>query len=157
MKPEKMETETIYYGDCLKLMREWDKQREEFYNIGQGDWIYLAPPFNSKANYNILFEKAKERTAQETTFTNIWTWKGNQTRPTTRKGNLQRRSAPRAQIHLRNEQADPRKRHACLPCVHGGQNRSNENATQKHRIHLSALRFLHQPLPQNGNGRRIRT
>ena len=72
-----METETVYYGDCLKLMREWNRQREEFYNIGQVDLIYLDPPFNSKANYNILFEKATGRTAQEIAFTDIWTWKGN--------------------------------------------------------------------------------
>ena len=72
-----METEIIYYGDCLKLMREWNRQREEFYNIGQVDLIYLDPPFNSKTNYNILFEKSTGRTTQEIAFTDIWTWKGN--------------------------------------------------------------------------------
>ena len=41
---------TIYYGDNLKIMRE---------NITDNsiDLVYLDPPFNSKAYYNVLFRE----------------------------------------------------------------------------------------------------
>ena len=38
---------TLYYGDCLDWMGEWDDESV--------DLIYLDPPFNSKANYNVLY------------------------------------------------------------------------------------------------------
>ena len=38
---------TLYYGDCLDWMQRWDDESV--------DLIYLDPPFNSKANYNILY------------------------------------------------------------------------------------------------------
>jgi 16S rRNA G966 N2-methylase RsmD len=39
---------TLYFGDNLKILRD---------NISDEtiDLIYLDPPFNSKANYNVLF------------------------------------------------------------------------------------------------------
>ena len=42
-------TNKLYYGDNLDVLRE---------HIGSGsvDLIYLDPPFNSNANYNILFK-----------------------------------------------------------------------------------------------------
>ncbi len=42
-----MEHQTLYYGDCLDWMRQWDGE--------SADLIYLDPPFNSNATYNILF------------------------------------------------------------------------------------------------------
>ena len=43
-----MHESTLYFGDNLKILR--DNIRED-----SVDLIYLGPPFNSKANYNVLF------------------------------------------------------------------------------------------------------
>jgi 16S rRNA G966 N2-methylase RsmD len=37
----------LYYGDNLSYLREFDRELV--------DLIYLDPPFNSKATYNLLF------------------------------------------------------------------------------------------------------
>ena len=42
-----MDANTLYYGDCLDWMGRWDDKSV--------DLIYLDPPFNSKANYNVLY------------------------------------------------------------------------------------------------------
>ncbi|MGE8134863.1 hypothetical protein ACQKO5_14770 [Novosphingobium subterraneum] len=42
-------TNTLYYGDNLHVLREHVKDESV-------DLIYLDPPFNSNANYNILFK-----------------------------------------------------------------------------------------------------
>ena len=59
----------LYYGDNLQVLRE---------NIPDEciDLIYLDPPFNSNANYNVLFKNATgERSeAQITAFEDTWTW-----------------------------------------------------------------------------------
>jgi len=69
-----MQTNTLYYGDCLEVMRDWDKQSV--------DLIYLDPPFNSKANYNIIFGNKKRGPekmdlAQMTAFADTWYWDEN--------------------------------------------------------------------------------
>jgi site-specific DNA-methyltransferase (adenine-specific) len=60
---------TLFYGDNLEVLRK------HFPNECI-DLIYLDPPFNSKANYNILFkEKSGERsTAQVQAFSDFWQW-----------------------------------------------------------------------------------
>jgi DNA modification methylase len=40
-------TNTLYYGDNLSYLREFDRESV--------DLIYLDPPFNSQATYNLLF------------------------------------------------------------------------------------------------------
>ena len=60
-----METNTLYYGDCLKWMRKWNDQCV--------DLIYLDPPFNSKSDYNILYSNNKDE-AQYRAFTDTWSW-----------------------------------------------------------------------------------
>ena len=63
---------TLFYGDCLEVMSEWDDDI--------ADLIYLDPPFNSNANYNILFKPASgryrrgERRAQTIAFEDTWYW-----------------------------------------------------------------------------------
>ena len=69
-----MKKNTLYYGDCLDVMGKWDD-----HSI---DLIYLDPPFNSKANYNILFGTQrnggdKNDLAQLTAFTDTWEWDEN--------------------------------------------------------------------------------
>lgn len=47
-----MAENTLYFGDNLKILR--DNIRDETVDL-----IYLDPPFNSKANYNVLFRSPK--------------------------------------------------------------------------------------------------
>lgn len=47
-----MAENTLYFGDNLKILRE--NIRDETVDL-----IYLDPPFNSKANYNVLFRSPK--------------------------------------------------------------------------------------------------
>jgi len=61
-----MQTNALYYGDCLDWMQEWDDQSV--------DLIYLDPPFNSKANYNQLFHTEGGGDAQFQAFTDTWVW-----------------------------------------------------------------------------------
>lgn len=60
-----LETETLYYGDCLDWMSQWDDQSV--------DLIYLDPPFNSKTDYNVLYSTEGE-TAQFRAFSDTWSW-----------------------------------------------------------------------------------
>ena len=63
---------SLYCGDCLEAMREWPD--------GCVDLCYLDPPFNSKADYNILFGKkrgkAPAKYAQAPAFADTWHWSG---------------------------------------------------------------------------------
>ena len=60
---------TLYYGDNLAVLR--DHVRDE-----SVDLVYLDPPFNSNASYNVLFrEKSGEASpAQIKAFTDTWEW-----------------------------------------------------------------------------------
>ena len=62
-------TNKLYFGDNLGILRD-QIQAESV------DLIYLDPPFNSNANYNVLFkEKTGERSAaQITAFEDTWHW-----------------------------------------------------------------------------------
>jgi len=42
-------TNTLYYGDNLHVLRQYVADERV-------DLIYLDPPFNSNANYNMLFK-----------------------------------------------------------------------------------------------------
>jgi site-specific DNA-methyltransferase (adenine-specific) len=57
----------LYFGDNLEVLR--DKIADE-----SVDLIYLDPPFNSKANYNVLFKEAEgtPSAAQIHAFTDFW-------------------------------------------------------------------------------------
>ena len=59
----------LYYGDNLDIMR--DNIKDESIDL-----IYLDPPFNSKATYNVLFKEknGSESTAQITAFEDTWHW-----------------------------------------------------------------------------------
>ena len=57
---------SLYYGDCLDWMREWESDCV--------DLIYLDPPFNSNANYNVLFGAKGDGKAQYRAFNDTWHW-----------------------------------------------------------------------------------
>ncbi len=60
---------TLYYGDNLKILREYIKDESV-------DLVYLDPPFNSNRNYNVLFrnESGAEAESQITAFEDTWHW-----------------------------------------------------------------------------------
>ena len=59
----------LYYGDNLDVLRNSIADESV-------DLIYLDPPFNSSANYNILFKspKGEQSEAQITAFEDTWEW-----------------------------------------------------------------------------------
>ncbi len=70
-----MDTNVLYYGDNLKILRDIPDNTI--------DLIYLDPPFNSKATYNVLFKEpsGKSSEAQITAFEDTWHW-GNESERT---------------------------------------------------------------------------
>ena len=59
----------LYFGDNLVILREHVQDESV-------DLVYLDPPFNSNATYNVLFgEKSGEKSAaQITAFDDTWHW-----------------------------------------------------------------------------------
>ncbi|MCL5102218.1 MAG: restriction endonuclease [Candidatus Marsarchaeota archaeon] len=62
---------TLFYGDNLDILRNKDYIKNE-----SVDLVYLDPPFNSKATYNVLFREwgGEKSNAQIEAFTDFWTW-----------------------------------------------------------------------------------
>ena len=60
---------TLYYGDNLSVLREQIPDDSV-------DLLYLDPPFNSNATYNVLFRErtGEESPAQIQAFTDTWRW-----------------------------------------------------------------------------------
>ncbi len=60
----------LYFGDCLDILKEFYSYNKE----GFIDLIYIDPPFNSKRNYNILYEEAHltDTKAQKEAFADTW-------------------------------------------------------------------------------------
>ena len=65
----KMDTNVLYYGDNLEILRKYIPD-------GSVDLIYLDPPFNSNATYNVLFKEPGGRSseAQISAFEDTWQW-----------------------------------------------------------------------------------
>ncbi len=61
----------LYFGDNLK----WLSDRREFPD-GSVDLVYLDPPFNSNADYNVLFRETNGEVSQAQfhAFTDTWSW-----------------------------------------------------------------------------------
>lgn len=58
---------TLFYGDNLEILR--NKVRDE-----SVDLCYIDPPFNSKRNYNQIYNNIGADLAQEQAFIDTWTW-----------------------------------------------------------------------------------
>jgi site-specific DNA-methyltransferase (adenine-specific) len=60
---------TLYYGDNLDILRRYVADESV-------DLVYLDPPFNSNASYNVLFkEQSGEQAASQIhAFEDTWTW-----------------------------------------------------------------------------------
>lgn len=58
----------LYYGDNLDVLRRHVRDESV-------DLVYLDPPFNSNANYNVLFEEHGEKAAAQVhAFEDTWEW-----------------------------------------------------------------------------------
>lgn len=64
-----MDTNVLYYGDNLEILRKYIPDNS--INL-----IYLDPPFNSKATYNVLYKEqtGEPSQAQITAFEDTWHW-----------------------------------------------------------------------------------
>ena len=64
-----MPDNTLYYGDNLEILRRYIADESV-------DLVYLDPPFNSNASYNVLFkEQSGEQAASQIhAFEDTWTW-----------------------------------------------------------------------------------
>ena len=64
-----MDTNVLYYGDNLEILRKYIPDSSV-------DLIYLDPPFNSNATYNVLFKEpsGKPSEAQISAFEDTWQW-----------------------------------------------------------------------------------
>jgi site-specific DNA-methyltransferase (adenine-specific) len=64
-----MQKNQLYYGDNLTVLRDHIQDESV-------DLIYLDPPFNSRADYNVLFaEKDGTRSSSQiTAFEDTWEW-----------------------------------------------------------------------------------
>lgn len=67
--PHTPDRNTLFYGDNLHILRE---------HVGDGsvDLVYLDPPFNSNATYNVLFRSptGERSPAQMEAFGDTWHW-----------------------------------------------------------------------------------
>ena len=64
-----LKTNVLYYGDNLDILRRYIPDESV-------DLIYLDPPFNSNADYNVLFTRraASGPAAQIKAFEDTWHW-----------------------------------------------------------------------------------
>lgn len=64
-----MTDNTLYFGDNLDVLRRYIRDESV-------DLIYLDPPFNSNATYNVLFaeQNGTRAAAQIKAFEDTWTW-----------------------------------------------------------------------------------
>jgi site-specific DNA-methyltransferase (adenine-specific) len=62
---------TLYFGDNLEVLKKYIP--DDF-----ADLIYIDPPFNSGATYNVLFKPTAKQVSKETAqiqaFEDTWTW-----------------------------------------------------------------------------------
>lgn len=71
---------TLYYGDNLDILQRYIKDESI-------DLVYLDPPFNSNANYNVLFAQkdGSQSSAQIQAFEDTWQWDQNAIQTYTRE------------------------------------------------------------------------
>ncbi|MGB8344951.1 MAG: hypothetical protein WCD86_08705 [Ktedonobacteraceae bacterium] len=68
MSPQPITKNTLFYGDNLEVLRKYIKDETV-------DLCYIDPPFNSKRNYNQIYNNiGGEDRAQAQAFTDTWVW-----------------------------------------------------------------------------------
>ena len=70
---------TLFYGDCLDILRNRDQNGDRYIKDESVDLIYLDPPFNSNRVYNVIFKEpnGKAAASQIKGFDDTWTWNDN--------------------------------------------------------------------------------
>jgi hypothetical protein len=131
----------LYYGDNLDVLRNEIASDSV-------DLIYLDPPFNSQANYNVLFKSptGKAADAQIEAFEDTWHWGEQAERAFSEI--LASPSTQAAEL-LRDALVSRRKRHDGLFGDDGGPVDRTAPRPEAGRLALSALRPHRQPLPQD--------
>ncbi len=138
----------LYYGDNLEVLRDYIKDESV-------DLIYLDPPFNSRADYNVLFaEKDGTRSSSQiTAFEDTWEW------------NIDAEHAYQSVVEGGGRVSDAMRafrtflgtqRHDGLPRHDGSPPDRIASRTKANRLHLPALRPHRQPLSENADGWNLR-
>jgi len=69
-------TNKLCFGDCLDILDMPGNDGKPLVADASVDLVYLDPPFNSKADYNMIFGKGVDKQAQMQAFTDTWQWGG---------------------------------------------------------------------------------
>ena len=146
-------TNTLYYGDNLDILRQHVPDESV-------DLVYLDPPFNSNANYNVLFKEqsGEASPAQIRAFTDTWEWTQEAER-TLRAGDHHqpRHACQRQGDGLRVPPVHRQQRHDGVPRHDDAPPRRAASRAEAHRLHLPPLRPDGQPLPQAADGHDLRS
>jgi hypothetical protein len=132
----------LYYGDNLAILRDYVEDESV-------DLVYLDPPFNSSATYNVLFRSptGEGSQAQIEAFEDTWHWNAS-ARGGVRRGDevgqfRRRRNAARHAVVPEGE------RHDGVPRHDGGAALGIASRAETDRIALSTLRSDGQSLFEN--------
>ena len=142
-------TNALYYGDNLDILREHVPDESV-------DLVYLDPPFNSNASYNVLFKEqsGEESPAQIRAFNDTWQW----TQESQRTFENEIMLNPATPANVREMVFPPvhrQQRHDGLPGDDDAPAGGAAPRPQAHRLHLPPLRPHREPLPQGAHGRGV--
>ena len=146
-----METNALYYGDNLDILRKYIPDNSV-------DLIYLDPPFNSSATYNVLFKEPSgiSSQAQMSAFEDTWHWsmEAEMALQEIAASAIAPNAYQRLDVGL-TQFRRPENGHASLPDhdVHPADR--TQAGAQGYRLALSALRSDRQPLSEGDAGRDI--
>ena len=133
---------TLYYGDNLDILREHVPDE----SVGL---VYLDPPFNSNASYNVLFKEqsGEESPAQIRAFTDTWAWTQESERTYENEIILNPSTPENVKEMVKAFPAVHRQqRYDGLPGDDGAPAGGAAPCPQAHRLHIPALRPHREPL-----------
>ncbi len=139
----------LFYGDNLDVLREHVADHSV-------DLIYLDPPFNSNASYNILFRSPTGTGADASieAFDDAWSW--GPAASAALMGHHRRRQPQAAHADAGDADGDRRQCDDGLSGDDGGAAAGAASRLEAERQPVSALRSYCEPLPQAGVGCGIR-
>jgi hypothetical protein len=131
----------LYYGDNLDVLRRYISDESV-------DLVYLDPPFNSNASYNVLFgnQNGFRAAAQIKAFEDTWEW--NQAAATTYQETVER-GGKVGGCAGGLPHAPGRLQHARLPGHDGPPPRGAAAGPERNGLALPPLRPHGEPLPQD--------
>jgi len=138
----------LYYGDNLDILRR--------YVAGESvDLVYLDPPFNSNATYNVLFAEhhGEQAASQIKAFEDTWTW--DLAAEWSYKNAVEAGGPVSKALQAFHTLLGPSNMLAYLAMMAPRLVELRRSA-QAHRQHLPALRPDGEPLPQAADGCGVR-